>query len=76
MKKIFSIIALAAGAFGLTGCTDFLDQQSPSEQTDASVWESTYYTSLRVNKLFGDMMHRMAHEQRLRTGRRTGQQRL
>ena len=65
MKKIFSIIALAAGAFGLTGCTDFLDQQSPSEQTDASVWESTYYTSLRVNKLFGDMMQDRTYSQDL-----------
>lgn len=65
MRKIFSIIALAAGTIGLTGCTDFLDQQSPSEQTDASVWESTYYTSLRVNKLFGGMMQDRTYSQDL-----------
>lgn len=65
MKKILSIIALATATIGLTGCTDFLDQQSPSEQTDASVWESTYYTSLRVNKLFGDMMQDRTYSQDL-----------
>ena len=56
MKKIFSIITIAVGAlFATTSCTDFLDQQSPSEHTDADVWESTYYTGLRVNKLYGAM---------------------
>ena len=56
MKKIFSIITIAVGAlFTTTSCTDFLDQQSPSEHTDADVWESTYYTGLRVNKLYGAM---------------------
>ena len=56
MKKIFSIIAITAGAlFFTTSCSDFLDQQSPSEHTDADVWESTYYTELRVNKLYGAM---------------------
>lgn len=56
MKKIFSIITIAVGALlGTTSCSDFLDQQSPSEHTDADVWESTYYTGLRVNKLYGAM---------------------
>ncbi len=56
MKKILSIIAIATGVlFSNTSCKDFLDQQSPSEHTDADVWESTYYTELRVNKLYGAM---------------------
>lgn len=56
MKKILSIIAIATGVLlSNTSCTDFLDQQSPSEHTDADVWESTYYTGLRVNKLYGAM---------------------
>ena len=56
MKKIFSIITIAVGALlGTTSCSDFLDQQSPSEHTDADVWESTYYTGLRINKLYGAM---------------------
>ena len=56
MKKLFSIITITVGALlATTSCTDFLDQQSPSEHTDADVWESTYYTGLRVNKLYGAM---------------------
>ncbi|MBP3788584.1 MAG: RagB/SusD family nutrient uptake outer membrane protein [Prevotella sp.] len=53
MKKIFSIIAVTAGALMAASCSDFLDQSSESEHTDGDVWESTYYTSLRVNKLYG-----------------------
>ena len=55
MKKILSIIAIAAGALISTSCSDFLDQTSPSEHTDTDTWESTYYTGLRVNKLYGAM---------------------
>lgn len=55
MKKILSIMALIAAGFGLSSCSDFLDQTSPSEQTDETVWNSTYYTSLRVNKLYGGL---------------------
>ena len=55
MKKIFSIIALSAAIGGLTSCSDFLDQESPSEQNDESVWESAFYTEARVNKLYGGL---------------------
>ena len=65
MKKIFSIIAVSMGFFGMTSCSDFLDQNSPSELTDATVWESTYYTELRVNKLFGGMMQDRTYSQDL-----------
>lgn len=53
MKKIFSIFAITTGALMFASCSDFLDQTSESEHTDGDVWESTYYTSLRVNKLYG-----------------------
>lgn len=55
MKKIFSIVTLAAGIVGMSSCSDFLDQTSPSEQTDETVWNSTYYTGLRVNKVYGGL---------------------
>lgn len=49
-------MALSAGVIGISSCSDFLDQSSPSEQTDLTVWNSTYYTGLRVNKLYGGMV--------------------
>lgn len=55
MKKIFSIIAVAAGVACLTACSDFLDETSPSEMSTEVVYSSPYYTSLRVNKLYGEM---------------------
>lgn len=55
MKKILSIITIAAGALLTTSCSDFLDQSSESEHSNADVWESPYYTGLRVNKLYGAM---------------------
>ena len=55
MKKIFSIATLAAGVIGMASCSDFLDQTSPSEQTDETVWNSAYYTGLRVNKVYGGL---------------------
>ncbi len=65
MNKLFSIIALSVGMASMTSCSDFLDQTSPSEQSDATVWESTYYTGLRVNKLFGGMMQDRTYSQDL-----------
>lgn len=55
MKKIFPIIALSAGLVGITSCQDFLDQTSPSEMSNTTVYNSTYYTGLRVNQLYGGM---------------------
>lgn len=57
MKKIFSRIMIVVGIVATTSCTDeFLDQTSPSEMTDETVWNSTYYTSLRINKLYAGMV--------------------
>lgn len=55
MKSILSIIALAAGVAGLSSCSDFLDQESPSDLRDANTWTSSYYTGLRVNKVYGGL---------------------
>lgn len=54
MNKIFYAFALA-GVLGLSSCSDFLDQTSPSEMTADNTYASPYYTSLRVNKLYGAM---------------------
>lgn len=57
MKKIFSRIMIVVGIVATTSCADeFLDQTSPSEMTDKTVWNSTYYTSLRINKLYAGMV--------------------
>ena len=55
MKKLFQYIAFFMAAFTLASCSDFLEKNSPSEQTDDNVWNSVFYTGLRVNKLYGDM---------------------
>ena len=65
MKKIFSIFALALGVLGLTGCSDFLDQQSPSELTGDVVFESPYYTQLRVNQVYGKLTNDRSYSQDL-----------
>lgn len=49
------MMILSAGILGLSSCSDFLDQNSPSEMNQTTVYNSTYYTSLRVNKLYGGM---------------------
>lgn len=48
-------MALSAGLLGLASCSDFLDQDSPSDMSSTTVYNSTYYTSLRVNKIYGGM---------------------
>lgn len=65
MKKIFPIIALALGTLEMTSCSDFLDQTSPSELADDAVWSSTYYTELRVNRLYGQLTNDRSYSQDL-----------
>lgn len=55
MKKILSAALLSMGALSMVGCQDFLDQTSPSEQNTETVYNSVYYTSLVVNKIYGNM---------------------
>ena len=39
----------------MVSCSDFLDQKSPSELNTETVYNSTYYTSLRINKIYGGL---------------------
>ena len=55
MKKIAKILFLSASLFCTTACSDFLDQTAPSEQPGENVSESTFFTELAVNKLYGLM---------------------
>lgn len=56
MKKIFAIASiLSLGALSMVSCSDFLDQTSPSEQNTENVYNSTYYTSLVINKIYGNL---------------------
>lgn len=55
MKNIAKILFLAASLFSITSCSDFLDQTAPSEQSGENVFESTFFTELAVNKLYGLM---------------------
>lgn len=54
MNKILYAFALAS-VLGLSSCSDFLDQKSPSEMTADNTYASIYYTGLRINKLYGGM---------------------
>lgn len=63
MKHIIKIMALAVGAAGLASCSDFLEQTSPSELNNESVYNSTYYTGLRVNKLYGELAQDQTYSQ-------------
>lgn len=65
MKKIFSIIALSAGVLAATSCQDFLDQTSESELNSQKVYSSTYYTGLRVNKIYGGLTQDRTYSQDL-----------
>ena len=56
MKKILLLTALAVGTLTITSCSDFLDQTSPSEMNSNVVYNSPYYTGLRVNKLYAGMV--------------------
>lgn len=55
MKKIISTFALSLGMLSMVSCSDFLDQQSPSELNKETVYNSTYYTGLRINKIYGGL---------------------
>lgn len=65
MKKIFSILALAVGTVVLTSCSDFLDQKSESELDSQAAYNSTYYTSLRINKIYGALTQDATYSQYL-----------
>ena len=51
MKAIYKTLILSAGVIYFTSCSDFLDQSSPSEMNDETVFNNTYYTNLALNKV-------------------------
>lgn len=63
MKKIFKSLVLTAAVVSFSACSDFLNQQSSSELTDDIVYESTYYTSLAVNKVYGGLTQDQTYSQ-------------
>ena len=64
MNKILYAFALA-GVLGLSSCSDFLDQTSPSEMSAENTYASPYYTNLRINKLYGGMAQDRTYAQDL-----------
>ncbi|WP_455668129.1 RagB/SusD family nutrient uptake outer membrane protein [Phocaeicola sp.] len=63
MKNIVKAIIISAGVLSFSACSDFLDQTSPSEQTGQTVYESTYYTGLAVNKIYGGLTQDQTYSQ-------------
>lgn len=57
MKHILKIKnwLLVAGMVALTGCSDYLEQTSPSEFTPTETFSSTESANLAINKLYGMM---------------------
>lgn len=55
MKNILNIknLLLVAGMVTLSGCSDFLEQTSPSESTISQTYSSTESANLAINKLYG-----------------------
>lgn len=55
-KNIFKALLISGLLLSTTtSCSDFLDQQSPSEHTPDAVATSPYYTSLVLNKAYGEL---------------------
>jgi len=55
MKNIFKLFILGTGIASLTACSDFLDQTSPSEMTDETVFNSAAYTENALNKVYAGL---------------------
>ena len=63
MKKIKTYLLLAAAAIGMSSCSDFLDQTSPSEITQDAMSESSYYTGILVNRIYGLLTYDYTYSQ-------------
>lgn len=55
MKKIYLFATLALGAMTFSSCNDFLDQKSETELSGENVYNNEYFTSLRINNLYGKL---------------------
>ena len=54
-KNIFKALFISGLVLSATSCSDFLDQTSPSEHTPDAIATSPYYTSLVLNKVYGEL---------------------
>jgi len=63
MKNIVKIFVLATGALTVSSCSDFLEQNSPSDLTSETISQSSYYTGLTVNKIYGDLTNDITYSQ-------------
>ncbi len=65
MKNIFNKIVIGAAALGMmtTSCSDFLDQSSPSELTEETVFNSVYYANNVLNKVYGSLTNDQTYSQ-------------
>ena len=63
MKNIVKIFVLATGALTVSACSDFLEQNSPSDLTSETISQSSYYTGLTVNKIYGDLTNDITYSQ-------------
>lgn len=54
-KNIFKAFLISGLVLSATSCSDFLDQTSPSEHTPDAIATSPYYTSLVLNKVYGEL---------------------
>lgn len=54
---------LGAGVLATTSCSDFLEQTSPSDLTSETISQSSYYTGLAVNKIYGDLTNDITYSQ-------------
>ena len=48
MKFIYRTLFLTIGLISSTACSDFLDQDSPSEMSDKVVFDNEYYTPASI----------------------------
>lgn len=63
MKNIVKLFILGAGVLSTTACSDFLEQSSPSDLTSETISQSSYYTGLTVNKIYGDLTNDITYSQ-------------
>lgn len=64
MKKIFKTLLVGGLALNMmTSCSDFLDQRSPSELTEETVFNSIYYANNVLNKVYGSLTNDQTYSQ-------------
>lgn len=63
MRNIFKHFILAIGLLSITACSDFLDQTSASDVESEATYNSTYYTRLRLNSLYGQLTQDQTYSQ-------------